>query len=112
MSMYAEQTQLVPAIGVTENAPEATALSVPVVAFPQSYDLGMQWGVGLILAGMMKRAKYDRYGKPFAEGMMELKPAYRAYKHRTGVAGAPAWLAWYKRFEVPFLARLGRKPRA
>jgi len=57
--MSAETVTLTPTYAPAENAPEVTVFSVPVPAFPTSYDYGMQWSVGLMIAGMMKRAKYD-----------------------------------------------------
>jgi len=57
--MSAESVTLTPTYAPAENAPEVTVFSVPVPAFPTSYDYGMQWSVGLMIAGMMKRAKYD-----------------------------------------------------
>jgi len=107
--MSAETVTLTPTYAPAENAPEVTVFSVPVPAFPTSYDYGMQWSVGLMIAGMMKRAKYDRYGRPFAETFALLKEPYRQYKHRMNLRGANAWNAWYTKFMKPALNRLGRR---
>jgi hypothetical protein len=106
--MLAEQVQLIPTAGPVSNAPEESALSVPIIAFPESYDLSYQWSVGLIVAGMMKRAKYNQYGVPFAQAFIALKERYRQYKYTHRLAGAQAWNAWYNKFQKPALKQLGR----
>jgi len=107
--MSTETVTLSPTFAPAENAPETSVLSVPIVAFPQSYNYSMQWSIGLIVAGMMKGAKYDRYGRVFAETFALLKESYRRYKHSMNLRGANAWNTWYNKFERPALARLGRK---
>lgn len=106
--MTTEQVVLTPTYAPAENTAETSVLSVPVVAFPSSYDYAHQWAVGLIVAGMMKKAKYARYGLVYATTMAQLKEAYRQYKYRSNLRGANAWLAWFNKFELPALARLGR----
>lgn len=106
--MSAEQVTLTPTYAPAENAPETSVLSVPVVAFPNSYDYSMQWATGLIIAGMMKKAKYARYGLVYAETFAQLKEPYRQYKYKHGLKGATAWMTWFQKFEAPALARLGR----
>ena len=108
MQAMGEQVLLTPTTGPVENSAEVTALSVPIVAFPSSYDYGQQWAVGLIVAGLMKKAKYDRYALPFVTALVSLKEPYRQYKYRNRLSGAKAWNAWYSKFEVPVLKRLGR----
>jgi hypothetical protein len=106
--MSAEQVTLTPTYAPAENTAETSVLSVPVVAFPSSYDYSQQWAIGLIIAGMMKKAKYARYGLVYAETFANLKEPYRQYKYRHMLKGANAWLAWFQKFEVPALQRLGR----
>ena len=104
----AETVSLVPTAGPVENSVEVAPLSVPITAFPSSYDVSYQWAIGLIVAGMLKRAKYSQYAMPFVTTMMQLKNAYRLYKYKNNLRGANAWLAWYQKFEAPALRRLGR----
>lgn len=108
MSMAQEAVQLVPTYGPVANTEEVTALSVPITAFPKSYDYATQWAVGLITAGMMKQAKYQRYAAPFVETFVALKEPYRQYKYKNQLKGANAWLAWFTKFQSPALRRLGR----
>jgi len=103
-----ETVTLAPTVGVAENSPEPTLFSVPVVAFPSSYDYGYQWGVGLIVAGLLKRAKFYQYAAPFILGFVSAKEPYRRYKYRNNLHGAKAWNAWYRRFAVPVLRANGR----
>ena len=107
--MSTQTVTLAPTFAPAENAPETSVLAVPIVAFPQNYNYTTQWSVGLIVAGMMKGAKYDRYGRVFAETFALLKESYRRYKHNANLRGANAWNAWYNKFERPALARLGRR---
>ena len=106
--MSAQTVTLAPTFAPAENAPETSVLSVPIVAFPQSYEYATQWSVGLIIAGMMKGAKWNRYGRVYAETMALLKEPYRQYKYKMGLRGAQAWNVWYTRFMKPALAKLGR----
>ncbi|CAH69414.1 hypothetical protein [Deltalipothrixvirus pozzuoliense] len=108
MSVANEVTQLTPTYAPAENASEPTVFSVPIVAFPKAYEYDQQWAVGLIVAGMMKQAKYRRYAYPFVETFVQLKEPYRQYKYRNALKGANAWLTWFNKFEVPALHRLGR----
>jgi len=107
--MSAETVTLSPTFAPAENSPEVSVLSVPIVAFPTSYDYAMQWSAGLIFAGMMKRAKYARYGTVFAETFALLKESYRRYKHNRNLRGAMAWNTWYNNYLRPALAKLGRR---
>ncbi len=76
--------------------------------FPTTYDYGYQWSVGLIIAGMMKRAKFVQYGLPFVLANVALKERYREYKYRNDLHGRRAWVAWFTKFQVPALRQLGR----
>ena len=106
--MATQTVSLAPTTGVMENSPEASVFSVPVVAFPTTYDYGYQWSIGLIIAGMMKRAKFVQYGLPFVLANVALKERYREYKHRNDLHGRRAWVAWFTKFQVPALRQLGR----
>ena len=106
--MATETVQLAPSTGVMQNTAEPTVFSVPVVAFPTAYDYGYQWSVGLIVAGMLKRAKYEQNALPFVLANVALKERYRQYKYRHNLRGANAWNTWYNKFQIPTLARLGR----
>jgi hypothetical protein len=107
--MSAETVTLSPTYAPAENSPEVTVFSVPVVAFPKSYNYEQQWSLGLIYAGMFKGAKYYTYARPFVETFMLLKESYRRYKHNMNLRGASAWLAWYNKFMKPALNNLKRK---
>ena len=107
--MSAETVTLAPTFAPAENAPEVTVLSVPVPAFPTSYDYARQWSLGLIYAGMFKGAKYARYGMVFAETFALLKESYREYKHKMNLRGEIAWRTWYNNYLRRALARLGRR---
>lgn len=108
MAMNQETVQLVPTYAPAENSAQPTVFSVPVVAFPKAYDYAQQWAIGLIIAGMMKQAKYQRYASPFVETFVALKEAYRQYRYKNALHGADAWNAWFLKFELPALKRLGR----
>ena len=106
--MPVEVAQVTPTLAPAENATETTVFSVPVVAFPKSYDYAQQWAIGLIIAGMMKQAKFKEYAYPFITAFVQLKEPYRQYKYRHMLKGSTAWLTWFTKFEVPALHRLGR----
>jgi len=103
-----ETVALAPNTGVQENSPEASVLSVPIVAFPTTYDYGYQWSVGLMVAGMLKRGKFVQYALPFILANVSLKERYREYKYRNNLHGRRAWVAWFTKFQVPALRQLGR----
>ncbi|AZI75857.1 hypothetical protein SBFV3_gp22 [Sulfolobales Beppu filamentous virus 3] len=103
-----EVVQLAPSLAPAQNSAEPTVFSVPVTVFPSSYEYDYQWGIGLIIAGMMKRAKYKEYAEPFVTTFVQLKEPYRQYKYKHRLSGASAWNTWFNKFQVPALRRLGR----
>jgi len=109
--MSSEAVTLAPTLAPAENAPQLSVFSVPVVAFPASYNYTRQWSLGLIYAGMFKGAKYDMYGRAFAETFAYLKEHYRRRKHDLGLRGAVAWNYWYNNYMKPALAGLKRRVR-
>ena len=109
--MSAETVTLSPTLAPAENAPQLSIFSVPVVAFPASYNYTKQWSLGLIYAGMFKGAKYDMYGRAFAETFASLKEHYRRRKHELDLRGAMAWFYWYRNYVKPALAGLKRRVR-
>jgi len=109
--MSAQTVTLSPTLSPAENSPQVSVFSVPVVAFPSSYNYTRQWSLGLIYAGTFKGAKYEMYGRVFAETFAMLKESYRRRKHDLGLRGATAWNYWYNNYLKPALAGLKRRVR-
>jgi hypothetical protein len=65
----------------------------------------------LVLAGLLKRKKWEQYARPFVEANKALKEIYRRRKHERGLRGSSAWNYWY-RLQRRVYTGLGRTPPA